>query len=156
MVELFNLNCPLTHLYLESTGINNETALLIAEGLIKHPFLTSVDLQDNPIETSGMLAIIKTVGSLDENGVIHTNKLLQTVRLRNFNFYKNIDLATIMEAAEIANSLMITGRPDSFYNIQHQDYVVQIDQVDRAMADYSGMQRRAHESFDDYANREKL
>jgi hypothetical protein len=24
------------------------------------------------------------------------------------------------------------------------------------MADYSGMQRRAHESFDDYANREKL
>ena len=156
VVELFNLNCPLTHLYLESTGINNETALLIAEGLIKHPFLTSVDLQKNPIETSGMIAIIKTVGSLDENGVIHTNKLLQTVRLRNFNFYENIDLATIMEAAEIANSLMITGRPDSFYDIQYQDYVVQIDQVDRAIAGYSGMHWRAHESFDGSADREKL
>ncbi len=55
--------------------------------------------------------------SLGKNGVIHTNELHQTVRLRNFNFYENVDLNAIMKAAEIANSLMITGSPDSFYSI---------------------------------------
>ncbi len=156
VVELFNLNGPLTHLYLKSTDINNETALLIAKALIKHPFLTSVDLQRNPIKTSGMLALIKTVGSLDENGVIHINKLLQAVRLRNFNSYANIDLALIMEAAEVANSLTITGDPDNFYNIKYFNYVVQIAQVDRSLIDYPGMLSRAHEYFNNAANSEKL
>lgn len=157
MVELFKLNGPLTHLYLKSNSINTRTALLIAKELANHPCLTHVDLQLNSIRFAGKLAIIKAVGSIDENGVTHTNLALKTVRLRDFIFNDANNTKELVSAAELANSLALTGGTDiHVITSQKQRYVVQIKEIDSSLLEFEGMKSNYHALFDQIASDKEL
>ena len=85
LVELFQLSTPISHLYLNKTGLNDATAFAMSESLGKHPCLTHLDLRSNVLTAVGALALIDAVDT-------KAHGVLNVVRLQNNKFKKAVEV----------------------------------------------------------------
>lgn len=85
VVELFHLSTPISHLYLNKTGLNDTTAFAMSEALGKSPCLTHLDLRSNEVTAAGALALVDAIDK-EAHGV------LNVVRLQNNKFGNAVEV----------------------------------------------------------------
>lgn len=125
MVALFQLPSPLAHLYLAATNFNDQTACQISGALATNPCLRHLDLRRNLICEAGALALINALATTRTTGEVHTNTVLETMRLQDNLFKECMD--NIFTAMEAAHYLIAKATP----KCDEISYNIEVDGVDR-------------------------
>lgn len=81
--RLFENLGPVSHLYLDHTNFNENTALMIQEALRRNRCLRYLDLQNNNLKENGIVAIIDAVIPSDIGPDFRDESVLATVKLQN-------------------------------------------------------------------------
>ncbi len=97
--ELFSVLGPVSHLYLNNTGLNDSTTAAV-EGHIKNSCLMHLDLRLNQLSENGCMSILNAIAStatptedLPTEAIYNfIHPYLRAVRLQNNNFVADFDL----------------------------------------------------------------
>lgn len=83
VARLFEALGPVSHLYLDETGINDQTALLIEESLSENRCLRHLNLQHNNLTETGINAMIYSAVTSDFFGRKKDDSALTTIQLQH-------------------------------------------------------------------------
>lgn len=132
--QLFEIDTPLSHLYLRKTGFNDAAASACSVGLEKHPCLVAVDLRSNALTEAGALPLIEAVGSKKPDGSIHVNTTLHALRLQNNHFGSGKNLVVKVNLAQRLWENAMLAKTE-FFDEVYSD-VVQLKEIDIFSAGY--------------------
>ena len=156
MVELFHTPSPLSHLYLENTGFNDQTASWISESLAHNPCLQHLDLRANDLCDIGALDLIDAVGSYDsETDAVHVNTVMKTLRLQenHYGHQNTFIFTTVMQA-----NLLVARHLNPNFDSENDELpnLIQVDGVGGGISGFSAMHDVYGSHFERTAKAEKL
>jgi hypothetical protein len=160
--NLFGVLGPVTHLYLNNTGLNDRTALTIQDHIKSNSCLQHLDLQQNQLSKNGAIAIVDAVYSVNSPGdtkyiadiVIH--KSLRAVRLLNNLFeFDNALVNKLLLAKGIGSSRNSFFDVSYFFFQNRANTVVEIDFSQNPDYDYFHIEE-IQATFNSRAEQEKL
>jgi hypothetical protein len=154
IVELFHTPSPLTHLYLNAIDLNDETAIALSEPLATNPCLRHLDLRKNHLTQDAALALINAVATTDSTGAVHTNTVLNALRLQGNQYGQENKI--IFTALEEALHLVAKTKADYDPDALEYPYIIQVDGVTGGISQFPSMRDMYMNSFRREAEAEKL
>jgi len=154
IVELLHTPSPLTHLYLKSIDLNDETAIALSEPLATNPCLRHLDLRKNHLTQDAALALINAVATTDSTGAVHTNTVLTALRLQGNQYGQENKI--IFSALEEALHLVAKTKADYDQNALEHPYIIQVDGVTGGISQFPSMREMYLNRFRREAEAEKL
>jgi len=156
IVELFHTPSPLSHLYLENTGFNDQTASWISESLANNPCLQHLDLRSNDLSDVGVLDLIEAVGVNDpQTNKVHVNTVMKTLRLQanHYGHHNAVIFESVMQA-----HLLVARHFNPQFDLENDElpFLIQVDGVGGGVSGFSAMHDVYESHFERTAKAEKL
>ncbi len=150
LVALFQLPSALSHLYLGATDFNDQTACQISGALATNPCLRHLDLRRNYIGEAGALALINALATTSTTGEVHTNTVLDAVRMQANEFKECMD--KIFPMMEAAHQLIAKATPEC----DELPFIIEVDGVAKNWLHAPITQSMYQQKFNAMAAAEKL